>query len=238
MLAALAASVMLTLGGAYAWFVSGQSKSYATEIGGLQSVPMNDGSRLVLNTDTRLRVTLRRGERRVDLDSGEAYFEVVKDPERPFEVWARGKRVVVIGTKFSVRNTLDGLQVVVIDGRVRLEDPLPGAQPQVAYVNAGEVARAEATGIHLEDLSPGATNDSVSWQRGVVIFRDRPIRDVILEFNRYSVRKIVIVDPSIADIHFSGSFHSKNADGFIRLITERLPIQSEQRGDQIVLTRR
>ncbi|MEJ1961315.1 MAG: FecR domain-containing protein [Gammaproteobacteria bacterium] len=73
---------------------------------------MRDGSAITLNTDSQLRVALTEAERRVDLKQGEAFFEVAKDSTRPFVVEAGRKRVVAVGTKFSVRRDGDFVEVV------------------------------------------------------------------------------------------------------------------------------
>jgi len=90
---------------------------YSTPVGEIASVPMRDGSKVTLNTDSQIRVTLTDSERRVDLKYGEAFFEVSKDPKRPFVVNAGGKRVIAVGTQFSVRRDANDIQVVVTEGR-------------------------------------------------------------------------------------------------------------------------
>src|SRR5262249_47175706 len=93
---------------------------YSTPVGGIDNVALADGSRMTLNTDTRIRVALTETERRIELDKGEGFFEVAKDPSRPFVVYAGNKRVVAVGTKFSVRRENDDVEVIVTEGRVRL----------------------------------------------------------------------------------------------------------------------
>jgi transmembrane sensor len=93
---------------------------YSTAIGDVQTVSLDDGSTVMLNTDTSIRVALTEHERRVQLTQGEAFFEVAKDKLRPFIVYAGEKRVMAVGTKFSVRRDRDDIQVVVTEGRVNL----------------------------------------------------------------------------------------------------------------------
>jgi len=82
---------------------------FSTVIGGLEAVPLGDGSRVTLNTDSELQVSLEPTERVVNLNHGEAYFEVAQDKTRPFIVKAGHARVIAVGTQFSVRR--DGDQV-------------------------------------------------------------------------------------------------------------------------------
>lgn len=118
----LAASVVfatsLALGSYQLWFTGDR---YATPVGGIASVPLADGSYITLNTSSRVRVVLRDTERHVELSQGEAFFEVAHDKSRPFVVQAGSKRVIAVGTQFSVRRNADDLQVIVTEGTVRLE---------------------------------------------------------------------------------------------------------------------
>ncbi len=118
----LAASLVLAAAGALTWYVSTSGPYYHTAVGGIASVPMSDGSKVTLNTESAIRLAVSETERRVQLERGEAFFEVAKDPNRPFVVSAGNKRVIAVGTKFSVRRDGNDLRVFVTEGKVRFED--------------------------------------------------------------------------------------------------------------------
>jgi transmembrane sensor len=133
----LAASVVLALGIAVAVYQYERTppNRFTTVVGGLEAVPLPDGSRVTLNTDSEVQVSLELKERVVNLDRGEAYFEVAKDRIRPFIVNAGKKRVIAVGTQFSVRRDGDNVEVIVTEGTVRMESrgarsKAPPAQPQ------------------------------------------------------------------------------------------------------------
>src|SRR5579862_4572198 len=105
----LAAVVLLTT----SIGINSAPTTIATRHGEQQTVTLEDGSKMYLNTDSTARVAFSASERRVELPSGEAYFEVTKDPRRPFIVHAGSTDVRVVGTKFSVRTTSVGADVVV-----------------------------------------------------------------------------------------------------------------------------
>jgi transmembrane sensor len=119
----LAASVLLGLGIAIVVYRLERAPTdrFSTVVGGLEAVPLADGSRVTLNTDSELHVSLEPQERLVSLDRGEAYFEVAKDKSRPFIVNVGPKRVIAVGTQFSVRRDGDSIQVIVTEGTVRME---------------------------------------------------------------------------------------------------------------------
>jgi transmembrane sensor len=119
---------------------------FSTVVGGLEAVPLADGSRVTLNTDSELKVSLEPRERVVSLDRGEAYFEVAKDKSRPFIVNVGPKRVTAVGTQFSVRRDGDSIQVIVTEGTVRMEDRRARASSASAQSpTAAQVPRSTQT---------------------------------------------------------------------------------------------
>src|SRR5882757_6434259 len=140
---ALAASVLLAIAVGSVWLLS-QSlfdrNHYRTVIGGLQSVPLSDGSRVTLNTDSDLRIVLTAAERKVELNRGEAFFEVVKDPQRPFVVDAGNKRIIAVGTAFSVFHEGSETRVKVTEGTVGVEEARRNNQRTMSHSEStGEV---------------------------------------------------------------------------------------------------
>jgi transmembrane sensor len=265
--AAAAAVLLVMIGSAYTYLgVIFTADRYSTPVGGLDVIHLIDGSQVTLNTDTSLRVVMTKGQRRIELNKGEAFFEVAHDGSRPFVVYAGNKRVMAVGTKFSVRRESDDVQVVVTEGRVSLATaaphilPSPGAVPDgsgeivteisgaepgtgpayppVTLLRAGTVARTANTEVlvHQQTATEGET--LLSWRNGYVAFRDTTLADAVHEFNRYNTRKIVIDDPTIADIRIGGNFRANNTDAFLWLLQNGFPIAIEQNADKVVLRAR
>jgi transmembrane sensor len=226
-----AAGIIAALGVGFALWPDGSS--YHTAVGGMASVPMTDGSKITLNTDSRIRVEEGRLERRVDLERGEAFFEVAPDVKRPFVVRAGNKRVVVLGTKFSVRRDGDDLEVVVTEGKVRIDSAGP---PQA--VVAGTVARASDAGVLLQKESVAEAEQSLSWRTGTLVFRDVTLAEAVAEFNRYNTRKIVIDDSTVGALAVAGSFRADNVEAFVRLLSRGYPLRVEERDGELVIEAR
>ena len=231
----LAAAVMLvtTLGivGYHLWMPAGSS--FQTSIGALTSIPMPDGSKVTLNTDSQVRIAVTEHERRINLGRGEAFFEVAKDPTRPFVVVAGHCRVVAVGTQFSVWREADGVRVAVTEGRVRVER---GNDAPPTEVGAGSIAHAGDAGVLVEHRRAGEVEETLGWRRGYLFFHDLPLSDAIAELNRYNQNKIVIDSPDLAGIRISGSFRSTNVNGFVHLLHDGFSITVEKKGEQIVLS--
>jgi len=234
---ALAASVLIAVTLGVGWYLLPSGPSFRTAVGGLAAVPMSDGSRITLNTDSEVRVAVTETERRVDLEQGEAFFEVAKDPNRPFVVKAGNQRVVAVGTKFSVRRggDSDDVLVVVTEGRVRVESARTTAPP--IEITAGNVARSGDAGVLVQQKPLAEVEVLLSWRSGYLVFKDTTLADAVAEFNRYNISKIVIEDASVAVIRIGGNFRSTNVEAFVRLLEDGFPIRVEQRDQRIVLTK-
>jgi transmembrane sensor len=246
--AGLAAGVLAVAAGAFwahgFWF---SGEQYVTPVGGLASVPLPDGSHIVLNTASKVRVVLSDSERHVDLAQGEAFFEVAKDAKRPFVVQAKNTKIIAVGTQFSVRRESDGnVQLLVTEGKVRVEGEYP-ASPAAArspslvpasqrtVVSAGEVAEIGVRGLKVQDEPVPQVEDELAWRDGYLVFRETTLADAVAKFNRYSARRIVIADPTVAMMPLTGKFRATNNDAFISLLEQTFHIQAEEGSGQITL---
>src|SRR2546429_8869198 len=96
--------------------------SYATATGEVRHITLPDGSIVYLNTQTRLRWTGTQHDRRVSLESGEAFFDVVPDPLRPFRIALARSEIRVLGTRFDVYRKSSGkVLVTVLNTQTRLK---------------------------------------------------------------------------------------------------------------------
>lgn len=211
--------------------------SYASAIGDLSAVALTDGSHATLSSGSRIEVAMSRDERRIDLRSGEAFFEAAKDRARPFIVNADARRVVAVGTKFSVRRDGADLRVVVTEGLVRLEsDPIPGQPPApVTLLPAGSTASATRSGVLVRTGTVADAERALEWRGGYLHFDDTPLAEAAIEFNRYGGSKLVMGDSDAAALRIGGNVRWSNVDGFVRLLEQGFSVRAEQRGDIIVL---
>lgn len=249
----LAASILLTLVSAGAWYVWPTGDRYSTPIGGVASVPLNDGSKITLNTASEVRVALTSKERRVELDKGEAYFEVAHDPSRPFIVQVGNKRVVAVGTKFSVRRNGEDIRVVVTEGKVRIDGGSATARdrqraagasadvlqqergPGETFLTPGSIASAGDDGVVIQERALAELADGLSWRRGYLTFHNTSLADAVAEFNRYNAHRITIEDPKVAAIRISGTFRAVNYEAFVRVLDDGFAIHAANTEDTTTL---
>jgi transmembrane sensor len=219
---------------ATAWYgFTSRTPAYRTAIGGMETVLLQDGSTVTLNTNSEIRVALTPTQRTISLD-GEAFFEVAKDPNRPFVVDVGSNQVTAVGTKFSVRRDGDNIRVAVTEGRVRV-DAKDAATPPT-QLEPGDVASSDRNGILVRQMSVVQLEaEDLSWRKGYVSFRDAALGEVVRELNRYNVRKITVASPAVAAIRVGGEFRVANVDAFVRLIQQTVPVHPVKRGTEIIL---
>lgn len=243
----VAASLATVLLVAMAWVLWPSGTTYSTPVGGVETVHMPDNSTVILNTNTVLRLALTKSERLVMLEQGEAFFEVAKDPARPFVVQVGKRDVVAVGTRFSVRREGGDLEVVVTEGTVRLEpsaavSPSVNAWQSAALVNeflpAGTVAQVGDAGVLVQKETPTDAAARLSWREGVLVFHDATLDEAISEFNRYNFHQIVIADPTVGAFKIAGRFRATNADAFVRLLERGYPLEVKEQGDEFILKAR
>jgi len=241
----MAASVLLVAGLGLYLTQGHRGDRFETPVGGTASVPLADGSHITLNTATKVRVELSRQERHVDLQKGEAFFVVAKDPKRPFVVEAGNKRVVAVGTQFSVRRDGENVEVVVTEGVVRLENRSTSAAagsvsqsstPDISRLPAGAIARVTGDDVLIQEQSVPEAESALSWRQGYLTFHETTLAEAVEEFNRYNARKLRIEDPKVAAIRISGTFRPTNEEAFVRLLQEGFSIDGQTTDESITLT--
>lgn len=248
--AALAASVALLAMPLYSSLFP--EEAYSTPVGGFQHVPLADGSLIDLNTNSRLTVDYNQSDRRIHLSRGEAYFKVAKNVKRPFFVETSDWRVTAVGTAFTVHAEDGVLDVIVTEGRIRI-DPVGAAVGRMVpvYASAGQSVRlaskisgakggvagdgGQAMPAAVTALDDRDVETALGWRDGLLTFEARPLAEVAAELNRYNHVQMS-VDPSAANIRVDGSFRTTNAAGFIRLVEEGFGVRAIRSDGKVILT--
>ena len=205
------------------------------------NLTLPDGSVVTLNTGTVLRTTAERGKRMVYLDKGQAFFRVAKDPLHPFIVTAAGRTVTAVGTAFDVRVDQRKFEVTVVEGRVRVEAPPPlvplpvraPEQPRKADLKAGAQLVASLD-TRAWTVAPADTAREVSWLRGYVVFQKARFADVVAEMNRYSDKKLVVEDDTLAGVQVSVAFRAGDVEAFVKAYVDYRVARVDSRTDDAV----
>jgi transmembrane sensor len=181
-------------------------------------VELNAGAQLVAEPSAR--------ERRVRLVAGEAFFQVSKDPSRPFIVETPLGSVQVTGTAFNVfTDSAAGLRVVVQEGSVRVS---PGGSGATAVspvaLRPGDEFRADAQGTGTRSLSSEEMEAVLGWRAGWAILDHTPLQEALARFGRYHGR-VLVPEASIAGLEVGGRFALEDLEGFLSALETILPVR-------------
>ena len=203
---------------------------------------LDDGSVVDLNRGAAVETTFTATERRVTLVRGEASFTVAKDPTRPFVVGVGGVAVRAVGTIFNVRLDGTAVEVVVAEGRVRIDPPGAASGGEAPLLTVGQSVVVPLTPAaappRIVTLSAPQLAARLAWQPRLLDFTNAPLREIVAEFNRRNPVQLAIGDATLGELRLSAAFRSDNVEGFVRLMESDFGIRAEWTGAaEIVLTK-
>ncbi len=198
------------------WLVLARPVTYQTGIGEQRSVLLADGSRVTLNTSSKIEVDLPTNHRSVKLLQGEALFEVTHDAKRPFDVYASNVVVRAVGTRFDIDRRGTRTAVTVLEGRVALiaaasrtgSLPVLSARDRVIVDGAGP-------GVVEHDVN---LVETTAWTQQQLIFHRRALGEIAEEFNRYNIRHIQIRSTLLRGQEVTGTFKSNDVASFVAVL--------------------
>lgn len=237
---AIAAAVTLAVGGVFTFLSLDRSPVYQTAVGEQRDLTLPDGSHVTLNTATRIVLRYDRQARRIEMTSGEAMFDVRKDPARPFEVAAGPGVVKVLGTRFVVERSANAVKISVLDGAVALgrQTFVSGSTadhtPLLPPLERGQSASLTNDG-RVSAVTPADTRRIQAWQERKLDFDNVPLADAIAEVNRYSAEQLVLGRPELGALRVSGVFRIPEIDGCSFAIQQSLGLRVEERDGTLVV---
>jgi transmembrane sensor len=176
--------------------------------------------------------------RHVELENGEALFDVLKNPRRPFVVTAGGREVTALGTSFEVRRDGADVMVTLIEGKVTVTPvaEATGRSPatQVEVLSPGQ--RLTFAVGRAPRLDRPQLEKVTAWQRGQVSLDNLSLADAVAEMNRYSTMQLRIERPEAAALRVSGIFRAGDSGSFARAVSETYGLVPIEQASAILLT--
>jgi transmembrane sensor len=178
---------------------------HRTAIAEIQSITLEDGSSVELAPDSALSAQFTGQLRQVTLLRGEAFFDIRKNPDRPFRVIAGGTEVEVLGTAFEVALTEDATRVAVARGSVSTWSRAAVSGASRATLKPGDAISIDArSGIEARTLVDA---DSIgSWREGRLVVNNATIASAIDVIRRYDPAWITLADPSLGEERITGIY--------------------------------
>jgi transmembrane sensor len=193
---------------------------YRTDYGERRVLQLDDGSRITMNTRTAISVRFSAARREVHLAQGQIFVEVRHDPSRPFTVISDNGKVEDIGTRFDVYDMGSALEVGVTEGTVAVTGTNAGSTILKAGWQTVITDAGTAIPQHFDTTSGSA------WRNGKLIFKLRPLGEVVAELNRYRYGRIFITDRDLRERLVSGVINLHTADDPIQTLKNTLHVQS------------
>lgn len=234
---AASALVLLLVAVFYYRYLSTADELYETAYQETQTIRLDDGTEVILNTRSRLRVPPGIGTattREVWLD-GEAFFtvhpSVVSDRPRSFVVHTPQLEVKVLGTVFNVRSRSDGTQVLLQEGSVQVAHSETRDQLLMA---PGEVVEVAATSkrIRKKFSEPGA----LAWRENAFDFREATLATVAQQIHDCYGKIVKFHDPAVAHYRFTARVSRDDLDLLLSLIENAFSVRTIVQPDTIVIT--
>ncbi|MEQ8684551.1 MAG: DUF4974 domain-containing protein [Imperialibacter sp.] len=173
-------------------------------------VVLSDGTSVHLNSGTifKFPVNFIQGEERKVFLTGEAYFEVAKDPDHPFLVNTSGMDVRVLGTHFNVSSYEGSVaHAVLIEGSVAVQEKDGGNIVGTEKVIVpGQKASLVSGNIEVQEVD---VEDYMGWMRNVLIFNDEPFSEIVKKIERRYNVEIKNDYKELAPVRFNGKFDNE-----------------------------
>lgn len=214
----------------------------ATDIGEQRTLTLADGSRVLLNTNSRVVVRFEPHRRLVELKQGEALFEVArKAPDNPFVVQAGAQTITALGTRFVVRRDALNASITLIEGRIAVTGAGPdnrsqraeATEPRPVILSPGERVTVFETGPAKLDMPP--IEKVTAWRSGHVDLVDVSLADAAAEMNRYSRTQLLIEQPAAAALRVSGVFRTGDIESFANAIAETYGLRVTAQDGSVLL---
>ncbi|GGF74753.1 iron dicitrate transporter FecR [Azorhizobium oxalatiphilum] len=200
--------------------------------GEMPVLTLADGSHVQLNTSSAIAYDMAGERRIVRLLRGQAYFEVARDPGRPFTVEADDARVTALGTAFDVRLGQTETEVTVTEHAVMVDFP-DGAHAGTR-VTQGERAVFE-DGVRAVAVSPSDPTTALAWRRGQLVMNGMPLSNVLEEVNRHFPGRIIIAGADLGRRRVSGTMNIRDTDAALAFIEYALKVSTVRIGPLIIL---
>ncbi len=223
---------------------AGLDTVYETVVAEQHRVILQDGSQLHLNTASTAEIHYTSEVREIWLSRGEALFDVVHDPLRPFVVRVRNSSVIAIGTRFAVRMDTDDIRVTVVEGKVAVtptapsseidpvDVPADGALSRV-FVEPGQQVEVDTAG-RLARMREVDSVKELAWQEGKLVFDGTPLREVVQELSRYIPGEVRVAS-DVPDHPVTGIIQIRAMEKMVDLLSTVVPVTAIRESGEVTV---
>lgn len=219
----------------------GKEISYKTGQGETRQITLPDGSHVEINGNTFFTVRFNPWQRNVSLKTGEIFFDVRHDADRPFEIRAHNGLIRVLGTRFHVRDRSGLVSVDVESGRVKVCSGLDSSSGFPLGLPRDERIITDGQGLDYGRAGQAgrirqAELDRVSaWRQGKIVFRSMPLDAVLKELEYHYGVRIKLMDRKLREKRFTGTFNAHDLDEVLEAVTLSFSLTAEKASGGMVI---
>lgn len=232
--AAIIAIILSSSLGLYTWLDNPESQmvTFAVKSGSKAEMTLPDGTRVRLNAATNLQYDVNNSKQRLVKLSGEAFFNVAKNPDCPFRVMVNDLQIEVVGTSFNVKTyNKDIVETSLLTGRVKISGK---SLSQEYILSPGEKATYSATSKTLK-ITHADKHIEAGWCDNYLIFESTPLNEVIEQIERWYGVRIELHRKEIANDLLSGSFRQESVENIIKSLSIQYSFKYKIQKDTIII---
>lgn len=195
---------------------------FSTGIGEIETFALADGSQLTLNAGSSVNIRFTAQERRIELLEGELFVAVAKNPARPFVVETSKGEARAVGTAFGVRVTDEATAVLVTEGLVDVARP---AETPTRLSAQQSIRVGSQLGL-VTERSADDVRKALAWREQRLFFNNVALAEFVDEMNRYSYRRMIIVDTDLSAVRVGGAFATGDTQAAVTMLEAGFPIKA------------
>jgi ferric-dicitrate binding protein FerR (iron transport regulator) len=210
--------------------------TYLTAYGMTRDIVLEDGSEVILNANSSLKVRKQLdGHREVWLE-GEAFFSIAKKPDSArFVVHTNNLNVEVLGTKFNVSSRREETEVVLKEGSIRLTSGLPEVKEGLLMKPGDLVSLSDHdVAFRMKTVQPDRYS---AWRNNMMVFEDAPLSVVAQEIEDYYGMPVEIADKELLKSQLTGTLPNNNLGIVLKSLSASLKLTVVRKDDKIILTK-
>ena len=230
---AFAASVLLVFGAMLFLFFGNRQKDACvawtmleTEANEQVEYSLPDGSKVLLNANTRLAFASDFKVKRLLKLEGEAFFEVESDKEHPFEVSAGSLVVQAVGTAFNVMAYAQAkkIETTLVEGKVNLLKRSEEKNERLGSMFPGEISEFDEVERSLK-IESGFSRNRLGWISGQMVLKNDLLEDVLLRMECLNDVKFVMPEALKKRYRLNGTFEEESMREILEVIELSVPVR-------------
>ncbi len=198
-----------------------------TGIQNLEKIQLPDGTNVCLGPGSRLEYPAKFADNNRDIKlKGQAFFDVTKNPEKPFHVKMNDIKVEVLGTSFELFNYDDSeeMEAVLVNGKIKVEHKINSRLPQIKIMKPNDrIVLNKQTG--KVELGIVDADKYTSWRSGVLSFENENLSMIIPRLERWYGRKIICDEALLNNYRFTFKVRDESLGLLLNIMQQSAPLE-------------